>query len=128
MGQEEQQKLKSEKKKQQREGIASQKIAAVRSKEMEEVFPTIDEMEERGQVYMMDRRHYKRKKQRMAGTGLMSLDDMVGRLHLLASGTQGGAISTQATNEMSDIIDKLYNAGVLAQKDVKNLYEKYINY
>ena len=62
------------------------------------------------------------------GRGFMSLDDMVSRLHLLASSMQGGNVSTQATNEMADIIDKLHAQGVLAKNDVKQLYEKYIKF
>ena len=64
----------------------------------------------------------------MSGTGFMNLDDMVSRLHLLASSMEGGNISIQSSNEMADIIDMLQTQGVLAAKDVKKLYDKYINF
>ena len=80
------------------------------------------------QTYQTDLLNSRRVRRRMSGTGFMNLDDMVSRLHLLASSMEGGNISSQATNEMADIIDMLQTQGVLAAKDVKHLYDKYINF
>ena len=80
------------------------------------------------QTYQTDLLNSRRVRRRMSGTGFMNLDDMVSRLHLLASSMEGGNISSQATNEMADIIDMLQTQGVLAAKDVKHLYDKYIHF
>ena len=68
------------------------------------------------------------RRQKKMGRGFMSLDDMVSRLHLLASSVVSGNTSVQTENEMVDIIDRLYSEGVLAKNEVENLYSKYLNY
>ena len=80
------------------------------------------------QTYHTDLLNSRRVRRRISGTGFMNLDDIVSRLHLLASSMEGGNISSQATNEMADIIDMLQTQGVLAAKDVKHLYDKYIHF
>lgn len=80
---------------------------------------------DRGQTYTMDKRKYRRVRQK--GNGLMSFDEMIERFYLLAQSQKGGNISNEITEEMMDLIDNLLVKKVINKAEHKTLFDNYIN-
>ena len=57
---------------------------------------------------------------------LMDINDMVGRLDLLANAQRGGNVSNQLKEEMMEILDALLNHGAISKAQHKRLFKKYI--
>ena len=56
----------------------------------------------------------------------MDINDMVGRLDLLANAQRGGNVSNQLKEEMMEILDALLNHGAISKAQHKRLFKKYI--
>ena len=61
-----------------------------------------------------------------SGTGLMTVDNMVDRLHLMTQSQHAGNLSSTMQNEMMNIMDTLLKKKVINKKKHKVLYIKYI--
>jgi len=74
------------------------------------------------------RRQRRAKKKDQLGLGLMTIDDMVDRLHLMTQSQHAGNLSSQMQGEMMSIMDALLNKKVINRKQHKMLFQKYINF
>jgi hypothetical protein len=68
------------------------------------------------------------KPKKRSGTGLMTIDEMVNRLHLMTQSQHAGNLSSNMQDEMMQIMDILLKKKVITKKQHKILFKKYIDY
>ena len=73
------------------------------------------------------RRLRRAEKKRQAGLGLMTIDEMVDKLHLMTQSQHAGNLSSHMQEEMMSIMDALLKKKVINRKQHKILFQKYID-